>query len=126
VNAAAPSSIKSDVDSHTLFVNAYYDIETGTAFTPYVGGGIGAAWNHTDAKGTAIATGASENFNKTTANFAWNLAAGCSYDLTDNWKLSAGYRYLDLGKVEWGNDVLSLKSDDITAHEVTVGLRYQF
>lgn len=126
MNAAAPSSIKSDVDSHTLFVNAYYDIETGTAFTPYVGGGIGAAWNHTDAKGTAIATGASENFNKTTANFAWNLAAGCSYDLTDNWKLSAGYRYLDLGKVEWGNDVLSLKSDDITAHEVTVGLRYQF
>jgi Opacity protein and related surface antigens len=126
VGAGIPTSLKSDMNSQSLFVNAYYDIETGTAFTPYVGGGLGMAWNHTKATGTVIATGATQDFRKTTDSFAWNLAAGCAYSLSDNWKLNAGYRYVDLGKVVWGSGTTQLTSDDLTAHEVTVGLRYQF
>ncbi|MDP2846934.1 MAG: TonB-dependent receptor [Humidesulfovibrio sp.] len=126
VGAAIPTSLKSDADSQTLFFNAYYDFETGTAFTPYVGGGLGMAWNHTEATGTVIATGASQDYRKTTDNFAWNLSAGCGYKLTDNWALNAGYRYLDLGKIAWGDGASSLASKNMTAHEVTMGLRYQF
>lgn len=126
VGAGIPTSLKSDMDSHSLFINAYYDIETGTAFTPYVGGGLGMAWNHTKATGTVIATGASQDYRKTTDSFAWNLGAGCAYSLNDNWKLSAGYRYVDLGKVVWGDNTSQLTSKDLTSHEVTVGLRYQF
>lgn len=126
VGAIVPTSLKSDVDSQTLFVNAYYDIATGTAFTPYVGGGLGMAWNHTKATGTVIATGATQDYRKTTDSFAWNLGAGCAYDLSANWKLNAGYRYMDLGKVKWGDSATSLTSNDITAHEITLGLRYQF
>jgi opacity protein-like surface antigen len=126
IGALVPSYLRSHVDSQTLFVNAYYDIATGTAFTPYVGGGLGMAWNHTKATGTVIATGASQDYRKTTERFAWNLGAGCAYDLSENWKLSAGYRYLDLGKVVWGDSASQLSSKDITAHEVMLGLRYQF
>ena len=31
-------------DIQTLFLNAYWDINTGTAFTPYVGAGLGMAF----------------------------------------------------------------------------------
>lgn len=127
VGAVAPSTIKSDVDSQTFFMNVYYDFATGTAFTPYIGGGIGVASNHTKATGTVIATGAQATYKRTQTEFAWNLGAGCAYALTDNWSLSAGYRYLDLGKVVWGDKTSpELTSKDITAHEVTLGLRYQF
>lgn len=126
INAHFPTTIKSDVNSHTLFLNAYYDIDTGTAFTPYVGGGIGWAWNRTKTTGTIIATGGSEKIKKTHNDFAWNLAAGCSYALTPNWAVDAGYRYIDFGKIIWGNENAQLTSKDITGHEVTLGLRYKF
>jgi outer membrane immunogenic protein len=126
VGAITPTYLRSHADSQTLFLNAYYDIATGTAFTPYVGGGLGMAWNHTKATGTVIATGASQDYRKTTDSFAWNLGAGCAYDLSENWKLSFGYRYMDLGKVVWGDTASQLTSKDVTAHEVAFGLRYQF
>lgn len=126
VNAATPTSFKSHLNSQTLFLNLYYDIETGTAFTPYVGAGIGWAWNRTEATGTVIATGASRDYTKTTDDFAWNIGAGCAYRLTDNWKVEAGYRYVNLGKVVWGDSQSQLTSKDITGHEVLLGLRYQF
>jgi len=127
VAAVTPTSLKSDVTSHTLFANLYYDFETGSAFTPYVGGGIGAAWNYTKSKGTVIATGASQDYDRDTLGLAWNIGAGCAYSMSDNWKLTAGYRYVDLGKVVWGEKHdAELTSKDITAHEMLLGLRYQF
>lgn len=126
VGAIIPTSLKSDVDSQTVFANVYYDFETGTAFTPYVGGGLGMAWNHTKATGTVIATGVTQDYKNTKDSFAWNVGAGCSYDLSANWKLNAGYRFVDLGKVTWGDSATSLASTDITSHEVLLGLRYQF
>lgn len=127
IGAAIPTSLKSTMDSQTLFANVYYDIETGTAFTPYVGGGLGMSWNHTKSTGTILATGVEGAAMRQTANnFAWNIGAGCAYDLTANWKLNAGYRYVDLGKVTWGDSSTSMSSTDITSHEVLLGLRYQF
>lgn len=127
IAAGVPTSLKSDVTSHTLFANLYYDFETGTAFTPYVGVGLGAAWNYTKSKGTVIATGQSADYDRDTLNLAWNVGAGCAYTLSDNWKLTTGYRYVDLGKVVWGEKSDGqLTSKDITTHEVLLGLRYQF
>lgn len=123
---AAAEYAKTDVDGQAVFINAYYDFETGTAFTPYVGGGLGMSWNHTKSTATVIATGVATSESRTTDSFAWNLGAGCSYDLSTNWKLNAGYRFVDLGKVVWGRDGDELTSKDITAHEVLLGLRYQF
>jgi opacity protein-like surface antigen len=126
VGAGVPTSFKSDLTSQTVFANVYYDFATGTAFTPYVGAGLGMAWNHTKGTGTVIATGATQDYHRTTDSFAWNVGAGCAYTLTSNWSLSAGYRYVDLGKVVWGDGTAQLTSKDITSHEVLMGLRYQF
>jgi opacity protein-like surface antigen len=127
IGAAIPTSTKSEMTSHTVMVNAYYDFKTKTKFTPYLGGGIGVSWNNTDTDGTVIATGVSQNYSETKANFAWNLTAGVGYQLTDAITLDANYRYVDLGKAVWGNPATAeLTSDDLTAHEVYLGLRYAF
>ena len=127
VGAGIPTRAKTKVDSHVLLANFYYDIETGTAFTPYVGAGLGAAWNVTKATGTVIATGASAEYNRTTVALAWDVCAGCAYALSDKWKITGGYRFLDLGKVVWGDhNTAQLTSKEIVSHEVLVGLRYEF
>jgi len=33
-------------------------------------------------------------------NFAWNIGAGVGFDLTENWTLDAGYRFVGLGSVK--------------------------
>lgn len=43
-------SLKQRFGIQTLFLNAYYGFQTGTAFTPYVGGGLGMAFVNTKAK----------------------------------------------------------------------------
>lgn len=126
IGAVVPTRLKSTLDSSVVFVNVYYDFATGTRLTPYLGGGLGVAWNHTDATGTIIATGVTQNYKKTTSSLAWNLGAGATYDLSGPWKLGAGYRYVDLGKVVWGDSSTQLTSKDITSHDLFLGLRYQF
>ena len=64
-------------------------------------------------------------------NFSWALMAGTSYDVSDNLKIDAGYRYLNIGDAATktfsdAGTTSSIKYKDLTAHEVRVGLRYEF
>ena len=117
---------KATMKIQSLMLNTYYDIDTGTKFTPYIGGGIGYAqikihdayWNECygeDIKGT---------------NFSWQLGAGVSYLATDNISFDIGYRYINFGDVsETQNyDINSFEKNEynITAKEFYLGLRYQF
>lgn len=118
----------------SVFVNMYFDIDTGTQFTPYVGGGLGVAIIDTDGKFKVTEDGVTSFDNSASnseTNFAFNLAAGVGYDVTDNFTLDLGYRYADFGEGETGNVIdvsnVSLKGEArIVAHEVLFGLRYEF
>ena len=126
-----------ELSVYSAMLNAYYDIDTGTEFTPYVGGGIGMAHlkNKTKATGStpegALNSGSSESEN----NFAWNIGAGVSYALNDKVSLDAGYRYADYGNVKESvsQTVPGLSAPlnvsgkyDVTAHEFLLGARYSF
>ncbi len=126
VNAGVPVRATSDLNSHTLMVNGYYDFKNQSKFTPFVGAGLGMSWNKTDTDGTVIATGASEVVSRSESSFAWNLGAGVAYELTENMSLDTMYRYTDLGDAVWGRSSAELTSKDITSHELTVGLRFKF
>ena len=111
--------IKTEVETQSTMLNAYYDIDTGTKFTPYVGAGLGFA----KVKGTlkvADVTGSESQY-----NFAWQVGAGIGYALNDNVSLDAGYRYVDYG--HWTTeDVEETDRLESTAHELYVGARYAF
>lgn len=104
------------IDSQSLMVNAYYDINTGTKFTPYLGAGIGYAKVKGKANISALGSGSIDD-----NNFAWQIGAGVGYAVNENVSIDAGYRYVDNGDFsEYGINV------DSTAHELYLGARYGF
>jgi len=126
VNAGIPTRATSDMNTHTLMVNGYYDFKNKSKFTPYVGAGLGVSWNKTDTTGTVIATGGSTQNSRSESSFAWNLATGIDYELNEKVSLDAMYRYSDLGDAVWGGSAAELTSKDVTSHEITLGLRFKF
>lgn len=110
-----------ELDSQSLFLNAYYDIDTGTKFTPYVGGSIGYA----KVEGTISAAGFSMSEDDT--NFAWQLGAGVAYAVNDNVSVDFGYRYTDMGDISktYSDEPATYKMD-VDSHELLLGARYTF
>ena len=116
--------VKNAWNASTLFLNLYYDFRNSTAFTPYVGAGLGMAFQY--ANHTFSLPGYSANFDERTTTFAWNLGAGVAYDLTDNFAVDLGYRYVNLGYYEVDlPDGAKVKNTPVN-HEFMLGLRYIF
>lgn len=128
-----PVDLKYNVETsvYSAMVNMYYDIDTGTKFTPYVGAGIGYA--RVESKVSLPEVGASKKSSDN--NLAWQIGAGVSYALNDNISFDAGYRYTDYGNVKdsykmnvppfVGSFDASSKSS-VTSHEFLLGARYSF
>ena len=114
------------------------DIPTGTAFTPYLGGGIGfgfidykASFNADDRTDGTESGSWSSSTNET--NFAWSLGGGVAYDFTENWTVDLGYRYIDAGKVstssrvtEGGDSWTTKAKANVQTHDIMLGVRYTF
>ena len=73
----------------SLLANVFYDIKTGSAVTPYLGGGIGfATIEFKDITGGGIMTGSADD-----TVFAYQLGFGIGYEINENTTLDIGYRY---------------------------------
>ncbi|MDR0734876.1 MAG: outer membrane beta-barrel protein [Elusimicrobiota bacterium] len=130
-NLAHPSEkINIKIQSKTYTLNAYYDINTGSAFVPYVGFGLGFANIHAspDYDNTVQSFGGSAKLNQ----FIWNAGLGAGYVLNDHITFDLGYRYTNIGTVTG-----YVKYDDtrtynkeiggkLATHEVLLGVRYTF
>jgi OOP family OmpA-OmpF porin len=86
----APTFPASDADASdwAFMANGYYDFNTGTRWTPYVGGGVGLALDHIE--GSA---GPGFGISDTQSEFAYQGIAGVGYQLTDQLNLGVEYRY---------------------------------
>ena len=132
-------------------VNGYVDLGTWMGVTPYVGAGLGVAFNNfyggTD-NGVITTGGASFALRRrfgasTKTNFAWALMTGFDMDITRNLKLEVGYRYLNYGKFQSGSSqclsgngaagsfapptaaaASHLTSKTLSSNDVRIGLRY--
>lgn len=120
--------VKGTWNSSTLFANLFWDFHNDSAFTPYVGAGLGLAFNYvgydfTDNNGNKFS--ADDRF----TNCAWNVGAGVAYNFNENFAIDASYRFVGLGynevsatnggrKYEIGNRPYN--------NEFMVGLRFAF
>jgi opacity protein-like surface antigen len=93
--------------SSALFANGYVDLGTWYGVTPYVGAGVGSAYNYLGDDGRW--------------NFAYALMAGAAYHLSPNLSVDFGYRYADLGSAV----ALTGALVDVTTQEFKVGFRYK-
>lgn len=127
--------------SNVFLANLYYDFDTRSRFTPYIGVGIGFAQN-TTTKGSVPNDPCGCFTDVTIAgdshrSVAGALMTGFSFNVRDRLHLDAGYRYLYLGEAHTGLITGTVtvpqvgavpdgdpRVTDIWAHEFRVGLRY--
>jgi opacity protein-like surface antigen len=135
-------------DSLTGMANVFIDIngffKPGTLwrFQPYAGGGVGLAYNRIGEMTFLFPENPGAHKISATPSgdrkdFAFMLAVGTGFALTEKLILDVAWRYFDLGRVETspGNMFMDIRPEGIAissiesrlrSHGVTLGLRYHF
>ena len=106
-------------------VNAYYDLDLGSPWKPYLGGGIGAAVVGFYDAGVDGFGNFSDDEDLV---FAFQAAAGIGYEFTDNLTLYGGYRFLGTTEPELEtHDGANTDFDsEFYSHNIEVGFRFTF
>ena len=124
IRSKAGTRLRGDLNVLSTMVNAYYDFNTGTPFTPYLGAGIGDA--SLMAKGIKNKSTGDKILDNNALVFAYQGIAGVSYALNDHIALNADYRYFGTtqGKIkEPYGDKAKL---DYQSQSILVGFTYKF
>ncbi len=114
--------------------NAYVDLGTWDCLTPFVGVGIGGAWNKfADLTDIGVPTaGSGIGRDSSNVSFAWALHAGLAYKVTQNFTVELAYRYLNYGSVTdainctAGCNPDSYKLQNLSSNDFMLGMRWRF
>ena len=124
----AVRDVKGTWNNSTLFAHLFWDFHNDSAFTPYIGAGLGLAFNYT---GYDFTTNSGDKFSADDrfTNFAWNVGVGASYSFNENLAIDASYRFVGLGYNEVtahaGSSKYEIGSDPYN-NEFMLGLRFAF
>jgi opacity protein-like surface antigen len=130
--------------SWVAMANVYVDLGTWWCITPFIGAGVGGAFNQIDglqdlgsipSPGVGSVNSASyfaNAANKT--SFAWAAHAGLAYKVNQNFTIELAYRYLDLGNAVTGkgdtfDGILGgrgrpFQFNDLTSQDIKLGVRW--
>jgi OmpA-OmpF porin, OOP family len=119
-NRGGNQSLSGDLTSDTYMVNAYYDINTHTRLTPYVGVGAGLASVNLEQKGLGI--------DDTDSRFAYQVMAGLGWqpEMLLNTVLQVGYKFMDAGSPEFNTRGGRSVNHDYQVHNIEAGARFRF
>ena len=115
--------------------NAWYDIDTGTAWTPYIGAGAGGANISAKITENKKIMVDNESIDSSFSGSAWAFAyqggAGVQYQLTDAIALDLGYRLLGafsakLTQAAADGEKAETLTPSIMTHRVTLGVKFSF
>lgn len=109
------ANVDGDFDIYRGTAGLYYDFDNNSGLTPYVGGGLGAAY--VDVEDTTIAGVTFEGDSDT--YFTAHGEAGLSFAATERVAIVPAYRFIWFDSSESG-------FEDDTAHLFKVGLRFRF
>jgi opacity protein-like surface antigen len=116
--------------------NAYIDLGTWWSITPFIGAGVGVAFNTIEhfRDTNVIAGGGGWADTGTQTSLAWALHAGASYRVSSNLALDLSYRYLNVGNARSGilqnldptvgNPTAPVTFHNIQSHDLMLGLRW--
>lgn len=92
-----------NIHTTKILANGYFDFANASAFTPYVGAGLGYGWAYGPVYGN-------------TSGVAIAAHAGVSYAMSSNLALDVGYHFIDtVGD-----------TNQPVEHQLTAGLRFKF
>jgi opacity protein-like surface antigen len=127
-NALPLAGLDSNLATTTGLVNLNYRLDPGFPLDPYLVVGLGATYYHSDnefndfgglGRSTEVSTG---------TNFTWAINAGLLWQASEHVEMVFGYRYIDMGKIEFGSfagDGIEVSADYVS-HDITIGLSYRF
>lgn len=128
-----------NLSSWVFLANAYVDLGTWNCFTPFIGAGIGGAYNmissFTDVTPDVAAfgaTGSSFGLGRGTNNWdlAWALYAGLTYNVSKSFKVDLTYRYLNYGSAKetvdcnGGSGCNAFTFKDLYSNDIMLSLRW--
>jgi opacity protein-like surface antigen len=91
LDSVAGVPLNGDAKAWSLMANGYYDIQTGSAITPYIGAGLGVARVSQDSNfnvgGVAFTSDGKDTV------FAYQAILGVAYPVADKTTLGVEYRY---------------------------------
>jgi opacity protein-like surface antigen len=92
-----------NLSSSVFMANAYLDLGSWWCLTPFIGAGVGGAYNTVSGvQDDGIIAGGLTGFGYTLSDnsawsLAWNVQAGLTYNVNNNFKIDFSWRYLNLG-----------------------------
>ena len=112
--------------------NAWYDLDTGTAWTPYIGIGVGGTL-----LSVQLASGQDEEdqyFDGSNLGFAYQAGVGVAFEVLSGFSLTAGYQFFGTLETEVTDDNATTDTDDddhtvsptLMAHGIQLGMRFLF
>ena len=102
-----------DLKTHSLMVNGFYDVDTGSPWTPFIGAGIGLS--KLDINDPGLHDSDSDNV------FTYQFIGGVAYALNDQWSHDAQYRFIGTS-----NATIDETEFDFNSNNLMLGLRYSF
>lgn len=111
VDGQGVSVSDSDISVMSYMANAYFDIKTQSAFTPYIGAGLGVVNGEIDIEG--------DKDDDTV--FGYQVIAGVAYNMNKNMAIELSYRFQSSSDLSIDDADVSYMSSNIMA-----GLRYNF
>jgi opacity protein-like surface antigen len=132
----------SGLSSWVGMVNVYADLGTWWCITPFVGVGLGGAFNKVSGlqdfgaiPSPGVGSVNAASYFATGANqwdFAWAAHAGLAYKVNQNFTIELAYRYLDLGTAITGpgatfdgtRSVRAFQFNDLTSQDIRLGVRW--
>ncbi len=113
------ADLTGDTSSSSFLVNGYYDFKNTSAFTPFIGGGIGMAKveiNDLNSPGSGDPDVSDDD-----TVFAYQIGAGVAYTITEQVSLDVKYRYFGTSDPELGGSDVEYSS-----HNLYAGIRISF
>ncbi len=102
-----------DLKTHSFMLNGFYDVDTGSPWTPFVGAGIG--WSKLDINDPGFHTSDSDDV------FTYQFIGGVAYAFNDQWSVDAQYRFMGTSDATIDDADFNFNSNDLM-----LGLRYSF
>lgn len=117
-----------NLDSTNVLFNMLFEYRNKSDFTPFFGGTLGWARNHSSVDRTNLATSATESQDYTENNLAWGVMLGLDWAFARTWSAEFAYRYIDLGPASTGafSGGDEVKSDAYVSHDIMLSAMYNW
>lgn len=116
-----PGDSANEIELNAFMFNVYYDHDTGTAWTPYIGGGVGAAIVDFEAS-----SGGNSVVDDSDTVLAFQARTGIGYEISPSVVLSVGYRFFGTDDPQFNVTNGGQFDSEYFSHTAEAGLRVYF